>query len=316
MQKEPAVDLDCEKIALGIVEKENQSSARKYDIGSLSAIPRPKFKEDVADAVSVYSLRGIPPNGDVILIISNRNYPETVDDAIKKSSLASTLLDPSVAKNVLASISDGYSEGARYVFWPKKTPVSQNKYIRKLQTIATQKSVAMWISDVGRTSKRRIEAADDINDYFLEPLNYLLAEAKMPDHIKSIARNSIEKIEIKNFHPDVVVQHGDFWHGNILLEKNWPLSLSSFYVIDWAGMVPNGYPFIDMLRYSLSVNTKPSRFRKYIEKYCAACNVKPEHILFYVNSYSGFLGLNRGKFPFERYLQSIELLHREAESLV
>ncbi len=137
----------------------------------------------------------------------------------------------------------------------------------------------------------------------------MLNDRVFSSEIQTQTAAALAALETGAFKPTNVIQHGDFWQGNILLNRGWPLKGcqdESFSIIDWGGANLKGYPYIDLLRFSLSIPRGKAVTKKRLIKYSRFCGFSVEEILYYVCAHIGHLGLNRHEFPLDRYVRSME----------
>lgn len=294
-----------------IIEQENRVSGNKYDVNSVSLLSHTAPGVQVRDSGVVFLVDGVNTDDDAVLTVANEQFPASVSESVKKIDSLVAKLDPGLGRHILQPSSSGKYNQVSYALWSRHRPISGNRILRRIQVISVHGKLVNWISDIGGMSRRPVETQQQLEQQHLEPLRFLIDQASFPDKIKRLAEATLQSITAGIFRPFSVIQHGDFWYGNILLDKSWPCSLRSaipFLVIDWRGANLSGYPFIDMLRYLESIGTDSNGVTRHILEYGSNCNLSPADILHYTCSYAGHLGLNRDEFPFERYLRLIENL--------
>lgn len=309
--------LNDEEYIVDIVEVENQKMLNKYDISSLKPLSKPTFKGDVKDSASIFIIDGIEPEDDSIITVSNYQFPNFVNEAVEKTNAAATKLVPRLAKHILRPSTTGYYGIQSYAFWPRHTAISKKKILKRVQLQTIHNRVFQWLCDVTITSQLPVESDEELTSQYIAPLTYLIDQDFVPSAIKRIASDTLRLVETNDFRPVSILQHGDFWYGNVLLERNWPFSLKSpisFFIIDWAGVNIHGYPYIDQLRYLMSVSQRNRVIAHNLFRYSNACDLPMRDILNYACCYAGYLGMNRNEFPLERYLKLIDTLILQASS--
>ena len=296
---------EFEQFAFDLVERENQKTGNKYDLESLSILPNCKKEEQVKDGSIVLKINGIDSENNSILTISNEKFPLSVAHTVDKIDGLLESLDPWLSRHILQPSETGNHAHQSYAFWPRHRPISNSRVFRRIQIMSVHRKVICWISNIAKMSRRPVDTPQQLELQYLEPLRFLTEQAQIPEAIKQLARDTLKSVETGTFNPVSVVQHGDFWYGNVLLDKSWPYSLSSatpFYIIDWGGSNLTGYPFIDLLRYLESIGSEEERTNRYLVAYAKKCDILLEDIQHYACAYVGYLGLNRGEFPLQRYL--------------
>jgi len=302
-----------------LVEYEEGRCDRRFDLASLSQLRKPSFKNQVKDSAEVFKIKETGEDKSFIITLSNQSFPDSVSDAVARANAILATLDFRLAKHILSPFITGDCNQRSYAFWPARVPISSNKILRKAQITSINSGVIQWISDIGRSTQIAIESKEEIQSRYYKPLAFLLDENDMPSMIKQVAEDTLASLEASDFRPVCVAQHGDFWHGNILLDRFWPLSLRSspsFYVIDWGGSTTLGYPFIDPLRYLMSTTGQDSKILRYLVRYHEVSGLSFQDIVRYACTYSGYLGINRGEFPLERYYTAVSTLIQKASTLL
>ena len=116
----------------------------------------------------------------------------------------------------------------------------------------------------------------------------------------------MEYLEAGNWLPFTVIQHSDFWYGNILLINAVTNSASNefgFYIIDWGGALLDGAPVFDLVRYCMSMGVSKKRARNEFLKYALAIEIVPRELAYYLVIALGKIGMNLEQFPEKRYVE-------------
>ena len=302
---------DVAQYAIDIVELENQKSETKYDPGSLAALDRKNPGKEVEDSPAIFTIDGFRPEDDSIAIVSNEQFPNFVNEAVVKTNAAAKRLDQRLSRPVLCPTTTGNYGVQSYAFWPRHRPISNNRILKRVQILNLYQRAFQWLCDVAKTTQLPVEAGEELAKQYKDPLSFLLKEDYIPDAIKGIASDTLAELESGIFQPVSILQHGDFWYGNILLDKSWPFSLnspSSFFLIDWGGANIHGYPYVDALRYLMSVGKRGSAMSHYLNLYSNNSGLSIKDISRYICAYAGFLGMHRNEFPLDRYLKLVDTL--------
>jgi len=296
---------------IDIVEQENQKFRNKYNTSSLAPLHKPTFKDSVKDSPSIFRIDGNNPEDDSIITISNRQFPNFVNEAVEKANSVAAKLTPQLSKHILRPASTGEYGAQSYAFWPRHVAISNKKHLRYVQIRTVNSRVLQWLCDVTATTQLPVELGEKLTNQYINPLTFLISENYVSSAIKRVASDTLKSIEATQFRPVSVLQHGDLWYGNILLERSWPVSLKSpisFFIIDWGGANIYGYPYVDQLRYSMSLETRDGVISRYLNRYSSECNLSIRDMVSYICAYAGHLGMNRNEFPLDRYLKLIDTL--------
>jgi hypothetical protein len=302
-----------------IIEDVCQNLNVKYNSSSINWISRPDFKGQVADAALIFKINGIKHDDDAVFIISNPDYPNFVEDAVKKAEKISTLVPPNTSKSILLPSFSGYYGEQSFSAFPMLDNISQNRLCRAGQKYLLKNGVNEWIGELTKSSHRYLTGSDEINDIFIKPLLYVIGETQFSAALRNAAERTVAAINTKEFIPSCCIQHGDLWLGNILLNRDRSIfnrRSYGFSVIDWGSANINGYPFIDQLRFSMSSTKSRAAYSRTLLNYASFCDISPELFLNYVCTSIGRLGLNRNEFPFDRYLIASEKLFSTASNLI
>ncbi len=303
---------------IDIIKHAEQRLGWSFDFSSASWLSRPDYKAGVTDAALILKVKGTERRHDSVLLISNPSFPKFVAAAMEKLYQVHALVSPSVQGPILLpELSDHY-KGRSFALFLEKRPMSKNRVVQRIQKRTIEKSLTQWLCELYHCTS--ITDVDDKNlrDSYLEPLKYVTQEAAFSDALRECAVATISEIDRKEFRPVVTVQHGDFWLDNILLHQTWPRSNGKAYphfVIDWGGANLRGYPFVDLLKYSISATANKKRISAGFHTYCHQCGLPPEAVVKYICASIGWLGLNRLNFPKDRYILSSELLFNAANDL-
>ena len=117
-------------------------------------------------------------------------------------------------------------------------------------------------------------------------------------------QSSLAQLSSGAWRPATVLSHNDLWIGNVLL----PLTRSTghkqsfgFYLIDWAGVAPHGYPFVDLLRFAQSIGMSRTKARAEIARHCQVLNCGTAEVLSYVLAGLAAIGYRSDAFPASRF---------------
>lgn len=301
-----------------IVEYENGRLDGRYESASLSLLNKPGLDNQVKDSTQVFKINGRTSQNDSVITLSNPSFPDSVSDAVAKIEAISSILGDKLGRHILSPSFSGEFAHRSYAFWPRKFPISSNRILKRIQITSIHTRVFEWITGVSNTTQAPIVSDEELLTRYIEPLTFVVDTDGLSSTAKQLAEETLRSIETSKFRPISVVQHGDFWYGNILLEKSWRLSSSSapsFYLIDWGGSNVQGYPFIDALSFLMSITRADSTISDKLVIYARECKLPFRHIINYACAYAGYLGMNRAEFPHERYIETVNTLIGKAVKL-
>lgn len=305
------MNYELTKFASEIVLLENNKNGNKYDLDSLRSLRRQNLNTEVGDSSAVFRVDGFSPADDSIIIISNNRFPNFVSEAVGRTVLVAKKLESQLSERVLSPSVAGTHGLQSYAFWPRHMAIADNRVLKRIQILSVYKGVFQWLGDMAQTTRLPVSLGEDLKRQYTDPLTYLINQDFISAAIKGIATQVLSAMQDNTFRPVSVVQHGDFWYGNILLEKSWPLPLHTpkpFFIIDWAGANVHGYPYVDPLRFLMSIGKRDNEILHFLDLYGTKCGLPINDVLSYVCAYIGHLGMNRNEFPLDRYLKLIDTL--------
>lgn len=297
--------LEIEEHIIGIVEACSSRLGSVLEIGSIRPLGSPSFKARVVDATQAFVVDGASRKDDCVLILSNPQFPEMVDQAVTKARDAQVQLGPQLGPVVCTPLITGRWGRQSYAVYSRLEGFSANKYLRRLQIISSEKRVFDWLANVFHYTSKECIQEEDKYQYFLKPLQTL----SFDETLSGVVRDSATALECELAHGKArtfkCLQHGDFWFGNVLFSRG-PVGVLSpvhrdFQVIDWGGSRLNGYPGIDALRFAISAfgqGTTASRKARIFVQSVGLSNVE-----FSLSCFGalGWLASNLNEFPKERF---------------
>ena len=274
------------------------------DIASLSPLRRDNDGMEVTDSADVFTVKSRARRADCIILVSNAEYPDAVNDAVGRAQKVADSLLPALRENVLLPLCADYYENKSFAIYQKLVPFSKNKFVCKFQKLTFEHEVYEWLSNVAKATKAPIQDTALLESRFVAPLKYVVNEPGLSEGLRAGAGRAIGLLDRGEFAPVCIVEHGDFWLGNILLEGHWPLLKRSrhFAVIDWGAANVCGYPFVDLLRFYESTSNDMEKIKRYTAHYCETSKIPVGDIVHYTLAAIGWLGLHRNQFPMERYI--------------
>lgn len=304
---------------LDILDAVSADTGRKFDQSRVARLSRPGFKADVADAFEVFLVPGRRKADDAVLSLSPPAFPEAVAGAVSRTKALAGGLPERLAETVLLPEYQGRYSGRSFALYPRLLPVSGNRAFGYLQKRMLRRPVTEWAGCLARASRSELTDDAEIARRFLEPLGRLSEESGASDELRAAARSAAEAFLHGRLRPVTVIQHGDFWLGNILLRHIWPLRRGRdypFMIIDWGAVNRQGYPVVDLMRF-LGSATRNAGFRAAaLDRYRASAGLDRAAVLPHLCAGIGWLGMHRNQFPLSRYLESSERLFRMTRTVL
>lgn len=240
-----------------------------------------------------------------VLIVSNAKFPLTVNKAISRLQDARSLLGPRTRNVVEMPIHYGFSEGVSYALWPYRSPLSNNRFYLYAQKRLLIPKLTTWLSSVAQETLRNDLTPEELRTNFIEPLEVLSSHTNLGATLSRLSQATLARIRGGQFKPVHVLQHGDLWRGNVLIKG--PMGLLSpsgngFIVIDWGGATVSGYPFIDLLRFTMSFNLSPAGTARHMDSMRRVIRCEPEDVASHVACSFGKLYEEIDNFPEQNFI--------------
>ena len=298
--------VDCEEYVIAIVEQSSRSLGGRFDISSIRRIGRPAGKDRVKDATLAFYVDGNRMVDDAVLLVSNPSFGQAVSEDLKCARDVAMRVDHKVGKHISSPIHEGKFGNQSYAFFSRLSPLSSSRIIRRLQKNTVVKKVTPWLAYLAEQTKQDEYNSIDYGRLFVEPLIGITQDEDISKDVRYYTKDVLKRIETERPKLFTVAQHGDFWVENILFERRIledvnPF-LGDFSVIDWRGMRLDGYPFMDLARFCLSLYKvgAPQNeviLREYREHLC----VPEDDVGVYIMLSLGRLGAELDQFPKESY---------------
>lgn len=288
-----------------IAENISKKLGNTLRVDTATLVGRPSFKGDVADGPRAFLIDGRSRQHDCAVILSNAEFPDFVDNAVRKAGEAKAVLGETLGQAVCMPILADRWNGQFYAVYQRLTRYSTNKYARRAQVLSSDKKIYRWLCDVFEATKNESMDEESRVQNFITPLNSLSADESLTDFIRRSASSLEQKLSDGELRAINCLQHGDFWFGNILFLRAAVSVFAPFQrefrVIDWAGCQPNGYPGMDALRFSLSAFGAGNAAAKRLHAFCGATGLGREEFSLSCLCALGWLGSNLDQFPKNRF---------------
>lgn len=277
-------------------------------------------RKDVADDIAKYLIVDDAGNPMAVTLVSAALAPGNVKRAMRCASEARQYLGPEgLGQPVLEPIAEGTLGGASYAVLPYCRPLSATRVIAAWQRSVVGPDVLDWMRHITTHSVRE-PSTDQIRERFQKPLQCLLSFPSLPAPLQEATRKAIKDLDAGAWQPRLVLMHGDFWWGNILLDTRGGETLSrrrKFVVIDWQGLLIDGYGIFDLVRLDRSTSVGKRNFLRELDWHCRTLQCRPGHIEHYVVAAHAWIALHLEHFPAQRFIEmfSGSLAHSTASAV-
>ena len=254
----------------------------------------PGFKGEVIDATQKFSTL-TPSGAEFFLIVSGLGNPLLVDRAVENIRSVRANISADLAKHILRPVATGVVGPLSYAVWPAKKPFPvKGRLKRFLARKRYAKPVLNWSKNL---TSETLKDGDSFT--FIGNLQAIYDDKAFPQLMREDAFRAEQSARAGTWQPRHCIQHGDFWSGNVVLPTGW--REPSFYIIDWAGMQFNGYPFLDLARMLMSMRCGFRLSSHHIQDLRNHTNCNQQDVISYTLSGLGHIGKNLEHFPRERY---------------
>lgn len=273
---------------------ETQLSAHLGERVEIKPIHDADFKNEVPDATRKFSVQTASA-AKFFLIISGLGNPLLVKRAAENIQSVRANVSSEVARHILQPVMIGTDGTLSYAVWSAKKPFPSKGRLEKFfARYRYAKPVLNWSKDLIRETLK-----DGDISVFVGNLRRIYDEEAFPQTMREDALKAEQRALTGTWQPKHCVQHGDFWSGNILLPTGQ--REPSFYIIDWAGMQSNGYPFLDLARMLMSMHCGSRLCTHHIKELRNYANCDHQDVISYTLSGLGHIGRNLEHFPLSRY---------------
>lgn len=285
----------------GIIKQVSDDLGGTINTAAVHWIPRPQGKETTRDATLAIYVDGHSRKDDIVVLISNPDFPDAVADDMACAKTASDVVEGEISQHIIRPVSAGNLNGQTYGAFPRLYPMSDNRLLRVFQKRAFAADVIDWLVAFAAQTKNNGSNLPYI-DAFSRPLELLSEDSEAPARVRSATRLSAEFISREQPELFTTAQHGDFGIWNILFGKkparNWNPVLGQFQIIDWRGMRQDGYPCADLVTFCSSLYRRgASGPSAHIERYIKGLSIPRTEMYLYCLLRLGQIRANLDQFP-------------------
>lgn len=282
-----------------VIDELRTSGAISAGNHTIVPLARTGSETTVADAPSrtlVSDAHGKPVG---VLFVSNYVNPGLVGRSATRAQEAKRVLGASLGSVVLTPLAHGAVEGLSYALWPWHRVLSNLPIFRYVQRRRLRPAVLRWLRQVARDTRTPVRT-DELGNTYQRPLQTIAERDGFIPPMRDAAEKALSRLSDGLWRPWYVLQHNDFWMGNLLLPRDRRTAAPhpwGFIVIDRAGARIRGFPFVDLLRFAsssgLSLLSLGKEIRWHSEALCCDTNDTASYIL----AALGHLSLNLEHVP-------------------
>lgn len=234
------------------------------------------------------------------VLISAKKTPGAIKSGYEKVSELAKRVGPALAKNLLMPLEVAETNGLTYSISRYHKPLNTNLLIKKLDNWRIGRPLINWVIAVAKATKTAANR-QEIETSFMQPLLALSKADGLKPAYKKIALEALDAVNNGSWQPSFICAHNDLWCGNVLSSKQ-----HKFVLIDWDGVLLNGYAFYDLVRVAGSFGFKKTRFNHVFKQYCNAMQCNEIQAKYYLISAFAFLHSDLGGWQLERFITLLE----------
>ena len=279
---------------MNVNDIETQLSANLGERVEINPVHDADFKNEVLDATRKFRVQ-TPSGTDFFLIVSGSGNPQLVNRAVENIRYVRENVSADVASYVLQPVMTGTDGPLSYAVWPAKKPFPPKG---RLERFFARKRYTEPVLNWGKSLTSETLKDGDAS-VFRGNLQTICDEEAFPQAMREDALRAEQRAQAGTWQPRYCVQHGDFWSDNILLPTG--RQEPSFYIIDWAGMQSDGYPFLDLARMLMSMGCGSRLCSQHIKDLRDHVSCDQLDVISYTLSGLGHIRQNLEYFPLKRY---------------
>ncbi len=261
----------------------------------------------IIDATRKYLVRRQNGRPWAVVSCSAPGQPDLVTQSAERARLAKEALGAELGAPVISPLGHGTIGDQSFVVLPYYTPLWESGPRWWLQRAHLRPRLFDWLTAVTRQTLAFVPE-DQIRSRVISPLEDLLTDNKQWSELRKASDEAIERARAGTWSPRQVLQHDDFWAGNVLIDQEtrggrW---FGDFSIIDWPGARVDGYPMYDFLRMAVSIGLTGGPFFKRLDEICSALNCNRDEALYEFSAAGAELGRRLGNWPVEAYRDTLE----------
>lgn len=243
--------------------------------------------------------------------------PEMAEHFVSRAEAARDALGPRLGSAIMRPIAVGQSEGLSYCVYPYRNPLRDGRVGRWLDRRQVRGPALAWLLDVNAATVHTPEDHGPVAG-----LETSLVSMDRLDGLNEPVRAAIASLHGQlasgDWKPVRVLQHGDFWDGNLLHAEpgdgDWP-----FVVIDWPGSRLDGVPIFDLVRFAMSVGLDAKPMGRQLLLHAEAIGCAPQDTAGHLVTALAHVADDLNHFPVERFVQmanrSVSMLNQALKAM-
>lgn len=308
---DPSVSTRLLEIARGAGDR---ISPRASGVRVLSAPGHP-----LPDSAGKYLLVDASGQPVAFAYASPRAAPGAVARDALNASRARERLGEGVGDGVLTSIASGFCAGTSLAVYPLCDPLAATRLRWHLQRPAVRRWALEWLRAVAARTLRSVKDPLEQEARFERPLRAVAALQELDPTIRRDALTALERLRSGAWTPRLVLMHGDFWKGNILVRRASPpgrgaRKATGYVVIDWGTCELDGYPLFDLVRITESLAVGSHGLGRELALQLRMLECDPVDVGGYLLAALGHRAMNLEHFPFENFLRMATSCHAAVRS--
>lgn len=283
-------------------------SGQPYQAQDVLGLADAAHKDDIADATLKYRVK--MPSGDSgFLLVSGAGNSALIARAVANITRVRAAVSLSSAAPILPPVLQGQVAERSFAMWPVREPFMAGGRIQRVwRRYRYANAICVWQRTLVQETQHPAQG-----ETFRGNLQAILKEPAFVGDMHRAATQALGRVNAGDWTPVHCCQHGDFWIGNILLPH--PREDTPFHVIDWAGMNPSGYPFMDLCRILASLRCPHWFAVRQIAALRTQIGCAPEDITGFVLSGLGHTSRNLEYFPPDRFRAKAQNIFRYISQL-
>lgn len=240
-------------------------------------------------------------HGSYFAIVSAQGYSATVLEAIAQQERMKQVLGADAGSVIEMPLATGTLDGRTYAVWTLRTPVSNNRVVRRIQRWQVLPSVLNWLDQI-----ISLGAMESTAEEYAAPLAFLETFTELGGEFRKSCRQAREDFESGRVVPMHIPIHGDLWMGNLLFPGPGgpvPGNRHGFLLVDWGSAKAAGYPFIDLIKLASSANLSARRCRLELERQAKQLGCRATDARSYLLTGLADLAQNLNEMPRENFLR-------------
>lgn len=272
--------------------------SKQLGIEAHTIIARPLTTESLVEDATQKILISTSKNAKPIafVLISAIKTPRAIKSGYEKLIALAGAVGSELAKNLLIPDEVAESNGLSYSISRYHKPLSSKKLFKNLDNWYVRRHLIDWVMRVAVATKSPM-TKQQAEASFIKPLLVLSEADGLNLKYQNLAKEAVNAIKNQTWQPSFVCAHNDLWRGNVLMSKQ-----HKFLLIDWDGVMLEGYAFYDLVRVADSFKLDGADFKQRLRQYCNMMQCDKTQAKYYLISAFAYLYSDLGGWQYERFL--------------